>query len=299
MTATSRSNDRDAAPGTMLGAALDLANHGFRVFPLAVRGKKPLIPKRAGGNGCLDATNDPEMIQAWWRGSPHANVGVATGDGLLVVDVDGEEAAFAFTDLINESGMPWPIRTPTVLTGKGGLRMHYYLATPSGVVLANTAGKVCKGVDTRADGGYGVAPPSIHPDSGQPYNWVVSPAEEPLAAAPEWLIELLLRDADEPLGAHAPFKAARATAPLGARILGEECARISTAPEGERNHTAFARCAAIGNLVAGGLILLAEATERLTHAAEHAGLGAAEAEAVVVNGLTRGLATPRLVGDGR
>src|SRR5437588_8736690 len=92
-------------------AALELAAQGFRVFPLKPAGKTPLI---RGGRGCLDATTDPEMVQAWWRGAPEAGIGVATGDGLLVVDIDGDEAAFRFTELVNEADVLWPIRTPTV-----------------------------------------------------------------------------------------------------------------------------------------------------------------------------------------
>ena len=55
-------------------AALELAAQGFRVFPLKPAGKTPLI---RGGRGCLDATTDPEMVQAWWRGAPEAGIGVA------------------------------------------------------------------------------------------------------------------------------------------------------------------------------------------------------------------------------
>jgi Bifunctional DNA primase/polymerase, N-terminal len=292
---TSRSNETSAAVGIMLAAALDLADRGYRVFPLKPGKKEPLIPKRAGGSGCLDATTDAQMVRSWWTGSPAANVGVATGDGLLVVDIDGDAAAFEFTRLVNESGETWPIRTPTVLSGKGGMRVHYYLATP-GLVLGCSAGKVCKNVDTRGDGGYVVAPPSVHPDSRAPYRWIVSPDEEAPAPAPEWIVDLLLHDPGEHFGERAPFKTAEATSAVGARILDEECARIEAAPDGERNHTAFARSAAVGNLVAGGVIVAADATDRLIRAAETAGLPSFEARTVVINGLTRGFSTPRAVG---
>jgi hypothetical protein len=44
------------------------------------------------------------------------------------------------------------------------------------------------GLDVRGDGGYIVAPPSLH-RSGQPYTWVDRTC--PLAALPEWLCDLL------------------------------------------------------------------------------------------------------------
>ncbi len=39
-------------------------------------------------NGVKDATSDAEQIKEWWRLYPFANVGIATGQGLLVVDLD-------------------------------------------------------------------------------------------------------------------------------------------------------------------------------------------------------------------
>jgi hypothetical protein len=53
---------------------------------------------------------------------------------LLVVDIDGEGAGVE-CKLVNASGCAWPYETATVLTGKGGLRVHYYLRVPDGVVL--------------------------------------------------------------------------------------------------------------------------------------------------------------------
>ena len=59
-----------------------------------------------------------------------------------------------------------------------------------GVEVRNSAGKLGRGLDIRGDGGYVVAPPSIHPN-GKQYQWVVSPRDFPLADMPEWMVELL------------------------------------------------------------------------------------------------------------
>ncbi|MEZ5691952.1 MAG: bifunctional DNA primase/polymerase [Rickettsiales bacterium] len=48
------------------------------------------------------------------------------------------------------------------------------------------------GVDVRGDGGYVVAPPSLHPN-GNNYEWANSPFENDIADAPEWLLDLVVK----------------------------------------------------------------------------------------------------------
>lgn len=75
--------------------------------------------------------------------------------------------------------------TPTVNTGGGG--WHYYLAI-DGEFPCRTG--LARGLDVKADGGYVVAPPSVHA-SGAPYAWVRGKGLDdlPLAAAPTWLLD--------------------------------------------------------------------------------------------------------------
>jgi hypothetical protein len=47
-----------------------------------------------------------------------------------------------------------------------------------------------RGIDIKGDGGYVVAPPSVHV-SGLLYEWEVSSYERELAELPEWFLELL------------------------------------------------------------------------------------------------------------
>ena len=82
-------------------AALHYATQfGWRVFPLhsvdangcscgspACTGTKPGKHPRTA-RGCLDATTDADQVRAWWTQWPDANVGVATGGGLVVIDID-------------------------------------------------------------------------------------------------------------------------------------------------------------------------------------------------------------------
>ena len=54
--------------------------------------------------------------------------------------------------------------------------------------IPSTCGRIGPGLDVRADGGYIVAPPSIHP-SGRRYIFSIDYAAAP-AIAPAWLIQL-------------------------------------------------------------------------------------------------------------
>src|SRR5262249_40856035 len=50
--------------------------------------------------------------------------------------------------------------------------------------------RIRPGFDLRGDGGYVVAPPSVHP-SGVPYTWLTAPSDLPLAPLPDNIRELL------------------------------------------------------------------------------------------------------------
>src|SRR5215204_1014199 len=93
---------RDVGTLSALGEeALALAEEGMAVFPLfeptgvgcscgdaacSGPGKHPRTQ-----NGFRDASTDPLKIKRWWTKNPNANVGVATGEGFVVVDIDGPE----------------------------------------------------------------------------------------------------------------------------------------------------------------------------------------------------------------
>jgi hypothetical protein len=142
--------------------------------------KHPLTP-----NGVHGATTDEQVIRRWWSEAEIANVGIATGKGLLVLDIDAKHGGLESLAQLEVQHGPLPM-TPTVATG-GGSR-HYYFRLPDGVMVGNRAG-VAAGIDVRSDGGYVVAPPSLHA-SGQRYEWLVPP-DKPLAEAPQWLLDMV------------------------------------------------------------------------------------------------------------
>ena len=67
---------------------------------------------------------------------------------------------------------------------------HYYFRSPEGAAIRNSAGTLGKGLDIRGEGGYVVAPPSLHP-SGLLYEWM-DPVQ-PLADLPPWLLVKLAK----------------------------------------------------------------------------------------------------------
>ena len=162
-----------------LNMALHFAERGLAVLPVRERDKIPMTK-----NGCKDAVKDPETIQGWWSQIPRANIGIATGEpsGLWVLDIDGEEGEDSLKALEATHGDLPP--TMEVHTGGGG--RHLYFALPQGLEISNSAGKVGLKIDVRGNGGYVVAPPSVH-KSGRKYEWSVDSLDAP-AEAPAWLI---------------------------------------------------------------------------------------------------------------
>ncbi len=165
----------------LLGAALRYAELGYAVFPCVPGEKVPLTPR-----GFKDATTDPAQVNVWWEKHPDANIGIPTAK-LLVIDVDGENNAWPGDPEKAEELACGPIS----LTPRGG--RHYIFRQPDGRTFRNTTGRIAPHVDTRADGGYIVAPPSVV--DGKPYRWAdtfelnVSPEELP--EPPAWLVDLL------------------------------------------------------------------------------------------------------------
>ena len=76
--------------------------------------------------------------------------------------------------------------TLEVATGGGG--RHFYFRYPQAGRVRNSVSRIAPGLDVRSDGGYVVAPPSVH-ISGHEYRWRGDPGAVDLAACPEWLLE--------------------------------------------------------------------------------------------------------------
>jgi hypothetical protein len=153
-----------------------LAAMGFSIFPCRPRSKVP-----ATAHGYKDATREPATIQN--TVGAEDNIAIATGkaSGVWVLDVDGEEGLAALANLEERHGaLP---ETVCQQTGGGGRQYFFRL---NGEHVHNRAKVGGQPIDVRGDGGYVVAPPSIHP-GGRPYTWLRPPGSVPLAKAPGWL----------------------------------------------------------------------------------------------------------------
>lgn len=174
-----------------LAAATCYARRGWRVFPLVAKTKRPATP-----HGVKDASVERASLEAWWQRWPCAGVGAATGGSsdLVVLDIDPRNGGDdSLADLEAQIGeLP---ETPVSLTGGGGA--HYLFHHPGGQVPNRTALGGFAGLDLKADGGYIVAPPSVHPN-GHEYVWnvMLHPADIPLAPCPPALLALAREKAE-------------------------------------------------------------------------------------------------------
>jgi len=173
--------DFDDCP--LLDEALQYAQRGWSVFPVyqAVSAGVCSCPEGVActsvgkhprtQQGFKAATTDEAIIQDWWARWPKANIGIATGNvsKLVVIDVDprngGDESLRQLEDSHGDlsSGL-------VVQTGGGG--QHIYFTYPDGGIDLKSH-VLTVGVDIKADGGYVVAPPSLHA-SGKEYRWATS-----------------------------------------------------------------------------------------------------------------------------
>jgi Bifunctional DNA primase/polymerase, N-terminal/CHC2 zinc finger len=167
----------------LLDAAIDYAARGWRVFPLRAGSKEPprqfSWPQRA--------TTDAGQLRAWWSLRPDLNLAIVTGDGLAVLDIDPRNGGLeSFARLCRYRG--WQPETPRVHTGRGDGGLHLYFSAPAGT----RSGKVTQrggGLDLKAEGGYVVAPPSIHPTGHRQYAWDPAATLDALEPLPDWIGE--------------------------------------------------------------------------------------------------------------
>jgi hypothetical protein len=289
-------------PTTNLRAwALHFAARGWHVFPITPGAKKPPVIDRWETR----ASTDPEQIRRWWRNVPHS-IGIATGpSGLVVVDLDtrkhGQPAPDRWTTLGIGTGagvlralarQRGTTVTPTyaVTTPSGG--WHLYYSAPAGVALRNTHDVIGWKIDTRAHGGYVVAPGCPVPPSGYELIDDRDPAE--LAG---WLHQALTPKPSTAPSTPAETVAVNATGYVSAAV-GGEVQRVRTAPPGQHNAVLCRAAYALGQLVGAGL--LEDTTARAELAAAASGLiGAdcdctpAEVARVITAGLAAGARNPR------
>lgn len=153
--------------------------HNFAIIPLYEKSKVP-----ATSHGLNDWFDDPDSARAVWGRFPNYNIGIVCGSpsrGLLVLDfdIDEEREKDGLSTLRAWEAAHGELpETAVAITGSGG--MHYIYRTDRTNIHPSANAEL--GVDVRCDGGYIVAPPSIHPN-GRRYEWQDHPEDVPIATA--------------------------------------------------------------------------------------------------------------------
>lgn len=164
---------------------------GMKLLPLKPSSK---LPKQ---NDWGDTETPPE----YWEQYPQDNIGINLGaSGFCSLDIDCLES---FALILEEYGLPLEDldQYPTIRGASKGKRLVFKI--PDDLVLPYVKLNWPKQDDTRkqftvfelraAESGgkarQDVLPPSIHPDTQEPYRWEVQPAD-PWPTPPDWLLAI-------------------------------------------------------------------------------------------------------------
>jgi len=271
----------------LLRNATDLAERGWPVFLLgASRRPYPNCPSCRDAtdhapaecpcltcHGFYAATTDPDRIRRMVTAYPSGLLAVRTGlaSGLAVIDIDPRNGGALDTAL-----MP---RTACVATGGGGWHLYYRITSP----LASRPMPDRDGVDVKADGGYVVAPPSIHPGTGKPYRWVV---DGPVLEMPPPLLA-----ACQPVPVAPVSIATRPTPTASGRgisspeaLLRAHLDAVRLAPVGRRRATLYGASRGVARMVAAGAITPADAVAALHPVGQEAEQTEREIRAAITGG---------------
>jgi hypothetical protein len=306
--------DRQGPARQLLTAALDYATRGVPVLPLHTPQLRPVtaagdqvvvaVGCSCGDQGCdrpgkhprtllvphgvAQATRDLERIEGWWRRAPLANIGLATGHLVDVLDLDGPEGVAALRAFATAHG--WTPTGPLARTGRG---WHLY-QQPSGTGPRNPIHpELLTHVDWRGKGAYAIAPPSRHAHGT--YIWVRG-LDTPLAPVPPAL-QALLRPHRIERSAPPPSRPVQPGHPYGQAALDGECRELAAMPPNTgRNRRLFDAGLRLYSLAAGGVLDEAQVERELLKAAERCGLLATEAKATrltLASARRIGMAHPR------
>jgi hypothetical protein len=279
------------ADNQTLQAALEYAALGFAVFPCVYKSKEPAVSRRF-----YSATANPATIQRWFGGTVSYNIAIRTGlaSGAWVLDVDDRHGGFASIADLEQRHGPLP-STRRCKTANGE---HLWWRTNCPVQCS--ASRVGHGLDVKADAGYVMVPPSVHPD-GPVYTWV---NDEPPAVAPDWLIHLTRKPPPSiseraMAGRVSPRTHNGPPGAYGAAALEREIHELANAARGGRNHALNKASFSLHQLVAGGELDGADVERGLLAAAEANGLmadpgdGPASVLRTIRSGARAGLQHPR------
>lgn len=181
-------------PSTAAYASAYCRRYGIAIVPLPPRTKRPLA-----NNWGNEVITDAAAAAEFFTKHPDWNMGAALGpSGLCSLDVDDLDAT---AEIFAEFG--WNLEElranyPTIQGRPGGMRIMFRV--PAGVALAyhaltwpkkSGAGRMTV-FELRAaqdQQRQDVLPPSIHPDTGEPYQWLTKP-NGTIPEPPDFLLQI-------------------------------------------------------------------------------------------------------------
>jgi Bifunctional DNA primase/polymerase, N-terminal len=280
--------------------AQDYASRGFSPLPI-LAGKK--VPGYAGPSGFAvpmtnwtshcDCAMTPGRIEYVARMDPGAGLGLAMGfNDVAAIDVDDADAFPVTREILGPLGGPVKVgrKGGTMFVRAAGIASRKFLKKhftgPDGKVHRPTL------VEILAHGAQTVIPPTVHPDTGQPYRWIrgdltgMRPADLP-PLTPDHVAQI-----EEAL---APFMAPKNetasldiqprkdAADIGAverrryegfawRALESECANLAAMGKPGRNDAVFRIGCLLGRWVWNGILKASDLESAVKSACERNGL---------------------------
>lgn len=164
------------SPDVWLQWARYYASLGLAVFPIGEK-KRPMVRR-----GVYDAALDEATLTRYAHKPGVTGIGIAIPEGFAVLDIDPRNGGLETLDALRAKGqvLPWD-NAPVQLTGGGG--HHVWVQVEPGERLA----KLGPGIDVKRRGGYVLAEPSIHWETGATYRWQTPPSSVSPPPAPAWI----------------------------------------------------------------------------------------------------------------
>jgi len=277
---------------TVIESALGYVEAGFSVVPLT--GKKPARfynPNNRRWQSFQWAVAQHRRatfshVHNWQERGWLENVGIVCGKvsgNLVVIDLDGESAVDEF-----KATYPHLWQGTYVVISGSGKGAHVYLYT---MILPPTTRT--KGFELRANGCYVVAPPSLHPETKQPYKPVDNDMQILVLDELEDVVNWIMGKMKSQQRQAKPVDIQLPTSSYGSKALTGEIDRLRGAAAGERNNTLNLSAFRMGQLIATGTIDRGQVEAALLGAALAIGLPENESLRTINSGINGGLRKPR------
>jgi len=243
---------------TPLDAALEYADRGWPVFPMAFNRDPDAKKYPLTTHGMNDATRDAIQLKEWWAWRANAVPAIVTGEasGIVALDIDIRPDGSGF-DSLDELGITTHPIAPTAHTPRGGCAVLFKWPRH---FVKTCASELAPHLDIRGDRGSVILPP------GPGRFWDAHLGKDtPLPEMPEWM---RLAEPEPPVIVAEPVPIrGKPLSRYSEAALDGAIKSIVSAPAGQQQQTLNREVYSIARLVAGNVLPAALAIEALTWAA--------------------------------